>query len=611
MKKSLFLIPLLGLMAAGCSNDIPNDPSGGQGNYTDDIKGYLSVGLVAPSGNFTRALDGYLDGTSSENYVSNVRFYFFNEDGSPVMIRKNPDQELEDDANKYFSFCDWTPTTDENENFDKDDEETVEKILSTTITLNGPEGVALPDNMELIAVVNPTQNIKALNNLTKSQLLSEIANFKTNLTDNNFVMSNSVYVGEDADKQAMLINSQTVETKKNVASTIKDAQANPVIVYVERVVARLDFSLELEKSENGMYKVNDALDFLIPDGVDRDTTINKYKQDIYFDMTGWTITCAPNQSYLIKSINQNWPENMFGNTEPWNSDDFHRSFWAINPEKLDQDPYEYYDFYSFNDINNSGLALPTKENPKVTAYTQENANPYETAESPSTGSNPTYPTKVILTGQLKNSKGEILTIAEYNQQHYTVQGLKLVIANMLDMYKKKADGNGYEKILPEDITFITKKNWIIPEEFDPLNPEQGGYYHVYFTLTPEALKNKWYHKVAATSDDDSQGNYTTISNVNQYLYDRAGYAMIWNGGKTYYYFEVKHLGTKGNTGYYGIVRNHIYDTKVNGISGLGTPVYDPDEVIYPERPDRSGNLITAQIRILQWRIVTQSYNLAW
>lgn len=61
----------------------------------------------------------------------------------------------------------------------------------------------------------------------------------------------------------------------------------------------------------------------------------------------------------------------------------------------------------------------------------------------------------------------------------------------------------------------------------------------------------------------------------------------------------------------GVVRNHVYDTKVTKIAGLGTPVYDPGLVIYPEKPSPNDHYIAAEIKILSWRLVSNDYELDW
>ena len=61
----------------------------------------------------------------------------------------------------------------------------------------------------------------------------------------------------------------------------------------------------------------------------------------------------------------------------------------------------------------------------------------------------------------------------------------------------------------------------------------------------------------------------------------------------------------------GVVRNHIYETNITKIAGLGTPVYDPTKTIYPEKPENNDHFIAAQINILSWRVVKNDYELEW
>lgn len=86
-----------------------------------------------------------------------------------------------------------------------------------------------------------------------------------------------------------------------------------------------------------------------------------------------------------------------------------------------------------------------------------------------------------------------------------------------------------------------------------------------------------------TDADRFLGDNAT-NDVNAYLAKQIGHAQIHKGGLTYYYFPIRHLGNGGetNAGYYGVVRNHIYNCTITKIAGLGTAVYDPKEVIYPE-----------------------------
>ena len=83
-------------------------------------------------------------------------------------------------------------------------------------------------------------------------------------------------------------------------------------------------------------------------------------------------------------------------------------------------------------------------------------------------------------------------------------------------------------------------------------------------------------------------------------------AKVWKNGMTYYYADIKHLGSAGAIGEYGIIRNHSYQITVNGVKGWGTPVYDPETEVVPVKPTDKETYISAKIDVLAWRVV--SYN---
>ena len=101
------------------------------------------------------------------------------------------------------------------------------------------------------------------------------------------------------------------------------------------------------------------------------------------------------------------------------------------------------------------------------------------------------------------------------------------------------------------------------------------------------------------------------SEINTSLSEKVDKALVWQSGMTYYYYEIKHLHNDQNQLMTGVVRNHVYETTVTKILGLGTPVYDPAEKIYPEKPSKNDHYIAAEINILSWRLVQNSYELEW
>ena len=113
---------------------------------------------------------------------------------------------------------------------------------------------------------------------------------------------------------------------------------------------------------------------------------------------------------------------------------------------------------------------------------------------------------------------------------------------------------------------------------------------------------------------------TAIANVKEIV-------QFWNGASYYYVpivqndalnLSVKKVipaeteggeATKVYWGLFGVVRNHIYQVNINKVQGLGTPVANPTEIIYPETPKDEDYYIAAKINILEWKRVTQEVNL--
>lgn len=83
----LFPFACVALMMTACASD--KDEMGGGTKPGSDPQ-YLAVNIVnVGSTPTTRGTDDYENGTTGESTIKKVRFYFFNGDGSPYLI-KNP-----------------------------------------------------------------------------------------------------------------------------------------------------------------------------------------------------------------------------------------------------------------------------------------------------------------------------------------------------------------------------------------------------------------------------------------------------------------------------------------------------------------------------------------
>lgn len=584
MKKFLFAFPLLTLIAGGCTED-SNHPD--KEEFTERNGKFLTVSILSPASLGSRAddLGSYEDGSKAENEVNLVRFYFFDKSGNPAPARKDAN------TNDYYSYIDWTPSNQGNTTTGS---ENIEKILTYNMTINHPADKGAP--ALIIAIINPNDEIKKLTEPKISDLNglnneSCVADYLTGLTsEGSFVMSNSVFVDSEGD----MVNASEI---KKLYTTPEEAAEYPVKIYVERVVARVDFSISVNSAiingvaSNGIYDTGEKFN----------------EQPIYVKFLGWQITSAPKKSRLMKYLNAEWDEeNLFGNLLLWNSTEYHRSFWAMNPTLTSptQSSTGDYTSFSYKELVNTGMTTMTR-------YTQENANPKDL-----TFSAPTTPTQIIIAAQLIDASGNPTTIAEYGGKKYTESGLLDLFAASLNLYSLTTGEDGsktYTKIKPADLEIVTQSEFV--QQAQKPDHFVDGSYFVYAVLNEDAAELDWYQRDNGTPNENGNYSYTQVQDVNKYIYNELfTYTppMVWEKGHCYYYFNIRHLGKEGNPAYYGIVRNHLYKANLTKISGFGTPVYKDDEdIIKPEEPEYQEGMINAEIDILSWRIVDEEYELNW
>lgn len=547
----------------------------------------------------------YLDGTPNENNVSRVRFYFFDDQGGAFAIKKNGA------TGDYNNFIDWYPNSSDFGGGKP--AETVEKVVNATLSINLEDPNEYP--AQVVAILNPNNavlslgndvaNAENLNGPNLKALRDVVTDFAADITptSGNFVMSNSVYVeGKDKDAKAMYATEiDASKIKKSLQAAIDD----PVTVYVERVVARVDFQLAEGMGAEDNIKVleNDEVIYKVSsvkrNDANADGVTSSEDIDVYARFLGWNTTGTTNESRLIKEVNPQWGiDAILGEDNIWNTSEYHRSFWAINPSGVS---------YEFGNLLKDGQYIgpdgTTNVNPADAyevpeagewsdpLYIQENAAPADNNTAA-----PFYPTKIIMAAQLCDSKGNALSLAEWGNKIYTIQGVKNMLCNVLhDLYKEE-DGQQVS-IKPGDIEFVYD---------DPTNTAKEENYYVYVTLTSAAKQGTW------SLYDGKNYKPLNATEVQTYIRDNTNHVKVWTTGYSYYWFDIRHLGSSPTVpGYVGIVRNHIYRIIVNSVAGLGCPVFDPRQEIIPEENTPNESLISAEVKILQWRIVTQSYDVTW
>ena len=411
---------------------------------------------------------------------------------------------------------------------------------------------------KLLVVLNAPSG---LNGLTLEQVREQVGSYGltvstdaepkvTYTSGSKFVISNSVYKNETTGRMVDAVDL----TAANIAPDASTANANPVNVYVERTVAKVKVSDVRQETKVGV------------------TVKDEDNQDvqIHAQIVGWKVTNITKETNLLKKINPTW------SGWSWNDASNFRSYWANTEDKAVVHPWKYteltnadktFDYYFENTKAN---VEEVKEGDKVTTPAKHNKSQLLVA------------VKLAASADAKTG----VTICEWFGTKYTLSGLQTAIANSLNTQIYYAANK--TSIKPEDITFyqasdneevVTEKRYL---SYATLNNKDG-------VLTDATFI-------------DANGAALTIAQVNEKL-AAVHPALIWNEGMAYYYIDIEHFGTGEAT--HGIVRNHLYDITIGKIEGLGTPVYDPEKIITPEKPAEEFSFISAKINILAWKVVKQ------
>lgn len=550
MKLSRFLVGTLACtLFAACSNEENSAINSGQ---EEGQLSYVAVNIVNANPTGSRVEGGeYENGKGPENTITKARFYLFDASGNPYTVTTNeaPDAVA---ATNYF---DITALEDQGK-----DEPNVESIKKGVLVFKGTT-TELPTS--IVAVLNPPTDLTGSKSLSDLQIA--IADYSSTTS---FVMSNSVYASEGTEVVA-------TDIVGKVAQNEKDAEANPVDIYVERVLAKVRVTFSNADKEN-QYKVSE-------DG----------EPAVYAKILGWAVTRTADKSNLLKDIDPAWDDMTLGFT--WNDEPFHRSYWAITPatvtlEKKSQDEI----------INDQKPATPEgATNISVPRYCQENTEADEHTE-------------VVVVAQLVNEEGNPNPIYKYfGEEHDSEEDILTLIANKYNnVYYTRTEGTP----LPEEGTEYEYESFITPDNihFEATTPETGGEdYEAIAQLDDDALNGVTIYIENPEYNGENE-KYIELTNAETTINEELAKnpAQIATEGYVYYYTPIKHLGTTtGSTGEYGVVRNHVYAVTITDIKGYGTPIFDPDKDIDTTHPSNEEVYIAASINVLSWRVVSSDVTL--
>lgn len=286
---------------------------------------------------------------------------------------------------------------------------------------------------------------------------------------------------------------------------------------------------------------------------------------IYAQIKGFELYNDYQESWLIKRIDPTWEVGF-----NWNDPYWFRSYWAQSLGKaFEENTFAW-------DTDNTALGGYT--------YCGENTRTWT--------ANSDVRTKVVVKAQLVDADDKPVEVVNwYGKDYINESQLKTVVANTLKNTYFSGDASAYVGLTPDDIKCVAR----------PVTAERA--YEVYFQLSETGVAKDW--------NKYEGGKYSEMSDdaVNSAL-AAVQPALVYKGGMTYYWTEIKHLGTKDTAAEYGVVRNHVYKVNITDITGYGTPIYNgATDFINLEKPQDIVTYVSAQINILSWRLVEHNYEL--
>lgn len=568
----LFPFACVALMMTACASDKEEI---GSGTKPGSDPQYLAVNIVNVGATPTTRTTDYENGTTEESTITKVRFYFFNGDGSPYLIKNPGITGVEGGGDKNWleaSPADDTPTSGTPSQ--------IEKITQTVLVINGVQSAA---PAAIVAVVNPGTVDAAKIQSGEKMRLSELRYstvgskfYKKNPTTgavSDFVMSNSVYVNAGEDVCASLVAG-------HVTTSEETARKKPVDLYVERVVAKVTADVDKTAFERGNGTNWEANKYGTKNPVGKSGDY-----DVYAVIEGWGLANENGKAEVEKQVKKTWTDGNLGFT-PWTTADYHRCFWetsvAFDAGSGGNQPVNP----TFNQL---------KAKMQDVLYTLPNT-PDSKDKIANLKDNDLTKFAVAATLRYKDASNNWhnAEICRYNGVSILgIDNLKRQVALTYSQYYTSTDATNYTQLSKDDIDFK-----------DPDGTMQQ--YRVTPTLADDPAGTKKYYTKTNTGTTPT---FTEVPKDKVLAAIEADKAEIRRDGRAYYYVPIKHLGGIGELAEYGIVRNHFYKITLSGITGFGTPVYDPDKVVDPIVPTYENTYLAARVQVLQWRVVNQNASL--
>lgn len=572
MKTSkLISIALLSIAVACSKENVTSDQGGSDANQ------YMAVNIAMPGDASTKATGDYRDGTEAESTVNvnNSIFLFYDAYGNYLTAGTISATDGSVDANGNLQL-----TTNPSNYVEKD---------SKAVIVLGPTKI----RPALVLAVLNYDKCNTLKNLSLADVHAHVDNNAISTEAGKFTMTNSVYVdGKNVVNATPISASSVKETKE-------DALKSPVQIYVEREAVKVNMKAKdgLNKTAEGKIYFETANAEYVLDGV-------KVAARIVVD--GWAVNAFNTTSYLVKNVPASWiATNPFAN---WYEEAAKRTFWAQDPNYsgsedyiFGRDPkdepgtYKNVQYLSWNEA--------TANN--VDSYSHMYENTADKASAKVNGGELANVPTILIAAHVEMAQDGAAwknpDLYKFGGLFYTNTSLKnyaaeQILKNKLHWEYTTTEGAKTAAMLPDqiDIDFVAN----IVDNSGSVKIKVAG---VTAPAADATLKN---------ADNTVIESANWAKAIEDILNGETGFNVAKNelvcykNGMCYYQVPIKHNQAVDDVAY-GTVRNHIYELTLSKIAKLGNPVFNPNEKLVLIPGEEKNYYVSAELKILKWRVVTQ------
>lgn len=571
----LISIALLSL-AVACSKENVSSNQGGS-----DANQYMAVDIAMSVGASTKAPADYRDGSEAESTVNvkNSIFLFY-------------------DAYGNFLTSGVISATDGS----VDENETSKRNLKLTTNLSG----FVEKESKAVIVLGPTRlrpalvlavlnydKCDALKNLSLADAHAQVDNNEISTEAGKFTMTNSVYVdGKNVVNATPISASSVKETKE-------EALKSPVQIYVEREVAKVNM-----KAKEGLNKTAEGkIYFETPNA---EYVLDGVKVSARIVVDGWAANAFNTTSYLVKDVPTSWiVTNPFAN---WYDEAAKRTFWAQDPNYSGSEEYVFGrtpegEPGTYKNVKYLSWKEATLNNVDSYNYMYENTADKASAKV-NGGELANVPTILIAAHVETAQTGTDWTrqdIYKFGGLFYTNTSLRnyaaeQILKGKLHWEYTTAEGLKIASVLPDQInaTFVAN----VADNSGSVKAEVAA-----VTAPAEGAKLMKEDNSVIESADWAKTVEDILNGENGFNIAKKE-LVCYKNGMCYYQVPIKHNQTADDVAY-GTVRNHIYELTLSKIAKIGNPVFDEDEKLVLIPGEEKNYYVSAELKILKWRVVTQ------